>query len=254
MPAPTHGSKGRLRRRRLLAKSSQAIGKSEVARAVAGMGIVRQRIVIVLHEIAADLPVEIAQRGEAIHPRPMIAREIEAKRVDRPVVVVDGVARVDEEVGLEGEHRRIDRKSVRPVAVFILLAAHHGERHGGTFIGRGRRHKAAGGGAADRDVGRGAGVDGDFVARARTQRGQGESCGEIVRGLGPAPGGRGPVGRARGPIAHACLSRGADRGAADRSEIDAGRKGDRGKSVRISRVVLEREFFARRAIGDPDDR
>ena len=135
------------------------------------MRIIGQRIVVVLHEEAADLPVKIAERREAIHPRPMVAREVRVDRVDRAMVVVNRIAGIDEKVGSEREHRGVNRETVRPVPLTVFLTGHHRESGRRLGLFRGRGDKAAVRGAQHRGFDALAGLNDDLVAGGGRQAG-----------------------------------------------------------------------------------
>ena len=253
--APTECAIGRLGRGSLLAEDAQAFGKGEIAAAVLGVGVVGERVVVVLHEEARDLAVEIAEGGKSVHAGPVVAGEVDVDGVDGTVVVVNGVAGVDHEVGFQCEHRRIDRKAVGAVAIFILLATHHCERRGG--IGGGERcgDEGAGGGTRDGGVGARAVFDGDRVARAGSELSERESGGEIARRIDVAPSGFRPCGGGRGggAITHAGLTRRAEGGPADGGEASAGGERELGAGVGVGGVVAERNVFSRGAIEELRD-
>ncbi len=184
VPAPPDGAVRSLAHRDLFGKNAEAFLEGEIPHPVVFHGrpaVILPGVVVVLDKVTRHHVVKSALKRQGVHAVPFQAGQLNRVR-DRPaLVVVDDIARVDEETGLERLHQ-----GVYLVAVLFVIAAmeplpcYNREdnlsrdiRHGSGFetafdLARGRR---SGGNATE---------DCQSILRVRLQVFQNELTGEIA--------------------------------------------------------------------------
>ena len=137
---PAERPVGEAAHRDLLAEDDEPLVESQAPVRLPRPAVILERVVVVLLPVARHLEVEAQVLRQAVHPVPLPARERRGVGQGGDLVVVDRVARRDDEVRGKRKHRIVDLVALLgDVQMFVLLARDNGELHVRVLVSAGCR-------------------------------------------------------------------------------------------------------------------